>query len=440
MNFPNELLLQIFSNFDRKEDQVTIQALRRTNIRLRNLTKPLVYYTIADQIFCPSRDEEELKKISPLRRQTRILAQQPELSSSVKSIDLSRWNHIGSVHRLTGHGGPALDCYSTALQQVDIPAVLRHKLLMGIQNETPQGNLAFLIALCSEIEFLKIKSGFCGFGQQVEEVFRHATTLHYQCTQETSLHRHMPRPVILGSLKEISVGGDKYTSISEVLLLLSLPCVEILRASDVSDDARYPDLAIPPEDEIYRNNNPVKLIFETCLLSAPGIGRVLRACSRPRSLTVSWRPGGMNDGLSNRDIGETVRQFGTKLHYLHLDTTAVYEHRFNQKPPPFGSFAELTNTRVFAVPPYAFTGDCKDVASTLPPSVEKLYVLGVDDNQMRDGHGPWDRLIGLEGLPELKEVKHVNWFHFSLEEWFGTAHHRTVDYDAFKELGLVTRY
>lgn len=297
-----------------------------------------------------------------------------------------------------------------------------------------------MIALCIDLDFLHVKSAFRDFGQVTAEVFRHAAELHYQCTQEKSLHRDVQRPVILGSLKEISFGSSKFTSISELLVMLSLPKLEVLRVSYVSDDPRWPGLVIPPEDETYRNNNPVKLIFETCLLSGLGIGRVLRACSRPHSLTVKWRAGNLNKGLSNRDIGEAVRQFGTKLIHLHLDTTAVYEHRDEKKPPPFGNFADLTNVRVFAVPQYTFTSDCAEVASILPPSVEKLYVLGVDDNQMRDGHEPWDRLIGNEGLPELKEVKHVNWFHFSLEEWFGTAHHRVVNYDAFKELGLRTRY
>jgi hypothetical protein len=437
LDFPNELILQIFSNFDRKDDQKTIQALRHTNNRLRNLTKTMVYLTVADQISYPPRDEEGAKNIGPLQRRTRELVRHPELSYFVKSIQLSAWDRTGKDQLLTRYS-PRLELYSKALQRVDMPDMLRQNLLTGLQDETPQGNLALLLTFYGDLEVLNIKSGFPGFGQLVGEVFRQAAALHYHWMRENKLRGGIPRPVILRSLKEISFGSLNATSISDVLLLLSLPSLQTLRVSDLYDNHHHQNHDMPPEDEICRNNNPLKLIFDTCVLSGAGIGRVLRACSRPQSLTVRWRPGAWNDSLSNPDIGEAVRQFGNKLEHLHLDTTPVYEHRYRQKPPAFGSFTELTNVRTLAVPQYAFTGKYVDAVSALPSSLNRLYVLGIDDSQMQDGLGPFQRLIGNDGLPKLEEVKHLNWFQFSLEEWFGTASHRSIDYDGVKELELKT--
>jgi hypothetical protein len=438
LDLANELLLQIISKLDRKEDQETIQVLRKTNVRLRNLTKPFVYLTVEDRIPYPPSDKTELEKIGPLQLTARRLAQYPALSYSVRNIQLSAWDQTGTTRRLLGHG-PTLDQYSKALQRADVSALIRELFLADFEFQTSQGNLAFLLVLCTDLEILNISSGFPGFGPLVAEVFRDAAALHYQYKLGSNLHEDIQKPNILGSLKEITFGSLKQTSISEFLLMLALPSVQTLKVSDLSNNEGYRNHDIPPEDETYRNNNHVKLIFDMCCLNGAGIGRILRACSRPYSLTIEWRPGAWNNGLSNRDIGDAVRRFGTKLEHLHLDTIAMYDHRFGERPPAFGSFSELTNLRSIAIPLYAFTSECADAASALPPTLEKLYVLGVDDHLMEDGIGPFHGLTTDPRLPELKEVKHVKWGHYSLEEWFGTAHHRFVDYSDAKELELVAR-
>jgi hypothetical protein len=62
----------------------------------------------------------------------------------------------------------------------------------------------------------------------------------------------MPPVFKILAIKEISFGSMKFTSISKLLVMLSLPKLEVLRVSDVSDNLRWPELVITLEDETQR--------------------------------------------------------------------------------------------------------------------------------------------------------------------------------------------
>ena len=76
-----------------------------------------------------------------------------------------------------------------------------------------------------------------------------------------------------------------------------------------------------------------------------------------------------------------------------------------------------------------------EAAQLLPVGLKELYVLGVEDDEMDSVQA----MVGVDVIPGLEKSVSVPWFHFTLEEYCGTVHHRTVDYDRLGGFELKTR-
>lgn len=64
----------------------------------------------------------------------------------------------------------------------------------------------------------------------------------------------------------------------------------------------------------------------------------------------------------------------------------------------------------------------------LPRELKELYVIGVEEKEMADMYAIVGRDAIGDHMADLEKSVCVPWFHFTLEEYCGTVHHRNVDY------------
>ena len=440
-SLPDELLSLVFRHLDTNEDRQTIFALRAVNKQCNHLARPLVHCTLIDDI----NQHRQLNEpaIGPLQRTAWDIVQHPELAPFIKSIQFRDWDHIGR-NRVSplpeGIQPPSSEHYAACLNAANLPIEVHEAILKQLSEETPNGHLSLLLAICSDLEFLKAPSGYGQFGSLIVRVLLGTT----RNASEIILPPHpntLPK-TSLRSLRDLHLGGNQYQSgVRHILPLLCLPSLHCIHVHGLEDSHIWTDHTLPDQPSTFITHNPVFLTFDSCMLSGPGLSRILSACEKPKALTVRWRPGLSNDHLTNEAIGQAIREFGQQLEFLHLDTTDVYKRRYrhddNATPQPFGSFVSLSNLKTLAVPRFAFAREnCSAVyiVSVLPPSLEELYVLGVGNEGVESERVESEAFARVcpeakEMLPCLKKVVMVPWHHHSFEEYFGTVNHRSVDYN-----------
>jgi hypothetical protein len=297
--------------------------------------------------------------------------------------------------------------------------------------------------MCNNLEMLHTKLGYCILGKLPLRVFEKATSEHLQARIHPSATIQPPQ--LLRSLREIHMSKDYYNSensVEDVRTILCLPALQKLWIGGVADTRRFSVRTPPPHDGIIRNSNPISLIFDSCMLSGPGLDTLLSTCRNAKELTLCWRPGLWNEHFHNQEACDVLRERGRNLEMVHYDSVAQYEFRFRDKGVgTFGSFANLNAKRLMV--PKAFFDHVLDIPSEqrateaarlLPNGLKELYVLGVEDDEMADTQ----TMVGVDVIPGLKKSVCVPWLHYTLEEYCGTVHHRSVDYDRLGGFELKT--
>jgi hypothetical protein len=430
---PDELWVAVLSNFDRKQDQKTINALRLTNKKFNDLVEPLIYCIVTDDVDQLLRSPDA--KIGQLQQWAWRIAEQPKYARFLKEINLKDWDHIGKDNPVpTTKGKPPFvgDRYEYLIKKTGLPVSLKAALLTDLKKEISVAHLAFLLAMCTELEVLNIPQAYEVFGKLVIEVIKYATSCQRDDQPQTKRSPRRSRSVLptpMSCVREMTIGGFNYqTSVEDTLSLLPLPGLSYLSVYGLCDTRNHWEHDIPQTENTILNKNNLSLIFDSCMLGGEGLAKILFACSWPRSLVVRWRPGLWNEHLHNPDIGKALREAGTKLQDLHLDTTDVYNHRYDPigHTPSFGSFTALAKLHTLAVPCYAFAKDHITAEDHLPPSLKKLFVLGVENEEDAAKY----KEVGVEN------VIVVGWKHYSIEEWFGNVPHKCVDYSSVEELKL----
>lgn len=444
---PDEVWSLVFDNLDRKEDRRTVDSLRRTNKRFHKLVDPLVYWVVEDSFPQNNRGGSKAAgETGQLQQCAWRVAENPELCRYVKKISLRQelwqkgWQeghrHQAHPSSLSTAGNKCMaDRYAAALEQSDLPPDLKEAVLEKLRNETLVGHLSFLLAVCPDIEVLEINNRGFGLDQTAHKVMLHATSAHRSSQTDAS----KPAPSMFRSIREISlVRQFDETPLRDALGFLSLPKLEILNLDALSANEHYAN-RIPILDEpACLNRNPVKFVLDSCLLNGQALDRLLASCASPHSLTVRWRPGLWNSDVSNDDIGKALRNSGSTLKFLHVDTTDLYNSRYTVQIPTFGSFAPLTSLRTLAIPNDAFSRgrDCNRAAADLPQSLKNLYLLGIHKSEITaDPFDAWKDGL-LSQLPTLGEVITVPWHTYPIDEWFRSVSDKSVDYNVVEGLML----
>jgi hypothetical protein len=208
---PDDILVLILENFDRKQDQKVIAALRVTNKRFQNITLPLIYHTAVDRINRTPKVPED--KVGQLQLWAWRISQQPDNAQFLKEIDLKNWDHIGKDHGIPIPRVEACsiaDPYRVALSQTNLPKILRVDMVRELRKETSVAHLAFILAMCPGLEVLRIPQSFGVFGHLVIEVIQHSTGASYphQYTTLPSLPAGSPllKILMMGSIREMTFG------------------------------------------------------------------------------------------------------------------------------------------------------------------------------------------------------------------------------------------
>ena len=444
---PNEILMLIPSHLDEKEDKQTILTLRAVSKHYNRLATPLVWCTVVDSIGHRHTNPPE---VGPLQRVAWDIVQHPELARWVKAIDFEGWDNQGR-DRVTplpqGIQPPSLAAYSAALAPADLTSNVHQAILRQVCEETPIGHLSLLLALCTKLKVLVLPSQCGAFSRLITRILLRDSRDRLTITLPPD-----PSSVAKNSLQflqEIN-NGDPFhcdSAVRRVLPLLCLPSLRDLHIYSLCDARLGTNYGLLDTPRSYLNHNSISFVFDSCMLSDRGLGRILGACENPFSLTIRWRSGFRNYQLSSELIGQALREFGHRLEYLHLDTTDVYTNRTEshlRSPPPFGSFASMTNLKTLAVPRYAFpTENCSvaDIVSILPPTLQKLYILGVGNEKSEEERAASDAFVDTccharHHMPSLREISTVQWYHFTTDERGGPVQHATIDYKAKAAEGL----
>jgi hypothetical protein len=439
-HLPEELWMSIFEHFDRKRDHQTINSLRQTNRFFRRLAEPFIYLAVTDY-FPKSNPYAATAPVKPLSLQQCVwrIIEKTDVAQHVREIDLQDWH-------MPIHGRPrppttppptappptaskpTPDQYLAMLEQTGLPMALREAILEQLSQDTLDGYRLFLLAVCTEIEVLKISGYIPIFQEPMRGVVLHATNAHRESRKGLS-----KPPSMLKSVKEITLGGQRCV-LSYAINLLSLPSLETLRVARISKVAFGVDvdqIPVPAEGEILKRS-PIKLVFNNCIVNAAGLAQIIAACASLHSLTVRWRRPMNPDVYSTQSqIAAALREAGSKLEYLHIDTAPFRNNYPPHQPQSFGSFASLTSLRTLAIPRSAFSQPYNAVtdALILPSSLEKLYVLGWDvgmtasAQEIANAGQEWTSALQSQ-LLNLKKVILLPWNRGS----------RTVNYTLAREL------
>jgi hypothetical protein len=292
--------------------------------------------------------------------------------------------------------------------------------------------VAYLLFFCNNLEVLHTRIGYCILGKLAIRVFEKAASEHLQAKLNPGTT--IQQPQLLRSLREFHMTEHIYENgVEEVRTILCLPALHKLRMTGIADTGERSVHSLQPHDGIVRNSNPISLVFDSCMLSGAGIDTLLSTCPNAKELTLCWRPGLWNEHFRNQEACDVLRERGRNLEMVHYDSVSLYEHRYRDSPVgTFGSFAALNAKRLMV--PKAFFDHVLDfptaqraaeAARLIPKGLKELYVLGVEDDEMAGVQA----MVGVDVIPGLEKSVCVPFLHFSLEEYFGTVHHRTVDYD-----------
>ena len=454
LRFPDELLSSIFNYLDRRRDKSTVAALRQSSKHFHRLADILLFCTITDNIRQTEAPDGDLQ------HRTWDIVRNLDLGRFIKAVHMRTWDFLGQdnlgTYKAKTNDSPTREQLALAVQQTNLPPDLKELIQEKLLEASSAANLSLLLALCPNIEVLEIQTGFEAVNGLLKRTFLHATNSSKLIAPQ-DLRCTEPLNLMLHSLRNLSMGASNYeTSICDALPFLSLANLQQFSIYGFADNSNCHDHAPPllPVQNDERVSKCLDLHFDGCTLSGQGLSYFLAACRRLQSLTARWRPGLWNEHLTNESIGEALRQNGSTLKSLLLDTTDVANHRYRVIPSPFGSFHPLTSIVRLAIPRFALKDPlCRtstpgapesydNAAAILPSSLEELYVLGVDEDEMHDhGTGDLDSLVGDPQLPNLKTVVKVPWHHYGFEEWFGWVNKKCVDYnsltkDGNPELGL----
>ena len=441
ITFHGNRLAQTFSHLDPVHSQSASFAHQAALGLPQPLSHTMVQSKIIDHIDCLAPPKSD---IGQLQQAAWDIARDPSVARLVKEISFDSWRppyvteHFDELRK--HEQAPSKDDYSGAMDQRVVTDDLKQDVLTELECDNPMGHLAFLLIMCTEIESLNVPASPTHWGELITRILigvGDAGPPHHSVDGGKLFHlRALQRLFITPSWAEIPL--------KVVLPLLRLPALRELRVNGMIDTAwSWPELlpTLPTEP---LNHNPMSFVLDSCTLSGAGLSLLLSSCAGPVGLTVRWSGSIINENLTAQAIGDAVRESGRTLEYLHIDTTKLDKLLFRMSEGGgFGNFKGLKRLKLLALPRAALTAEgwgVDAVKRMLPDGLEKLYVLGVDQEQ----RGRMEEMAHQlkEELPGLWEVVLVGWHAFEYGEWYGTARDRSVDYDELAEEDrlALTRY
>ncbi|KAI9667666.1 MAG: hypothetical protein M1821_000483 [Bathelium mastoideum] len=354
--FPDDLWVQVLEHFDRKLDQPTIHALRLTSRRVYRLADLFVYRTMVDDFSQKPLTAEGAKSPGPLRRLAWDVARKPQLARLVKEIRLP-CNSIGQEMLgpcpVDDNGVKMLDRYDEILRKVELPTAFRNELLEALKIEAALSHLCFLMVVCTSLEILEVRQNPNGTAALIWKTVSCAVDLmrHRQASILQDVPEQAEPP--LGSLKKVSIGSPNcgFMSLASLIPFLNLPKIQTVEVQDLGD-AAMGQHTIPPPIATKNSSSiqqPISFLLQDCKITGAGLAWLLSCCKSACSLTGRWHKNINNKHLSNKELGDAIRQEGSSLEFIHLDTTDLDEHCYERTPTSLGDFSSLPMLKTLVV-------------------------------------------------------------------------------------------
>ncbi|KAI0152351.1 hypothetical protein F4776DRAFT_25454 [Hypoxylon sp. NC0597] len=395
-SLPEELLLRVVEQLDRKYDADTILSLRGVNRKWRRIATPYIYITASgfgETFIEQPRIESSTDFLSNLCWK---LSHQPQLSGFIKEMVSEPWRDVRRGLQFCPQFLRSVYCNLLSEAARDVPRDLRRQIASEMPSNVADALFAFILIMCRQIETLVIEALDTGCGPRTREVIYFALKQQHMPLQGRARH-------VLGSIKSFRLGD--YVNgfcLTDALCLLSLPTLEHLSLGNLGDNCideqPEPPCVIPKPCA----RNLTSLALDSCHLSGKGLTKLLAACPNLQTLNIRMRTRNVKPSRPPC-FGGALEDHGKGLQFLYLDTTAFDDDRTPEQSAHFlealdsldGSLKWLVITRA------DFT-TAEDLAAALPKSVYVLIILGfrgVDGNA-----SPFQSLLYDPRLPNLRRI------------------------------------
>ncbi|OTA92995.1 hypothetical protein M434DRAFT_31344 [Hypoxylon sp. CO27-5] len=394
-SLPEELLVKIVEQLDRKYDAHTILSLRRVNRKWRRIATPYIYIITSgfrETFIEQPRLDSSTDFLSNLCWK---LSHQPQLSGFVKEMVSEPWR---DAHRGLQFCPKFLrSVYYCLLSQAgrDVPRGLRRQIASEMPSNTADALFAFLLIMCRQVETLVIEALDTGCGPRTREV------IYLALEQQHMPFQGVPRQ-ILGSIKSFRLGD--YVNgfcLTDALCILSLPTLEHLSLGNLGDscidEQPEPPCIVPKPCA----RNLISLALDSCHLSGSGLTKLLAACPNLQTLNIRMRTRNVKPSRPPC-FGAALEGHGKNLQFLYLDTTAFDDARTPEQSAHFLDALSSFDSLKWLVITRADFSTAEALAAALPKSVCVVIILGfsgVDGNA-----SPFQSLLYDPRLPKLGRI------------------------------------
>ncbi|KAK3622785.1 hypothetical protein LTR56_021986 [Elasticomyces elasticus] len=376
---PEELLDHIFSNlrisakgYSRNEDGVNLATM--SNVSLVNRTcyrivRPHLYHTL---IWEDSRYSGRATNF------LRTCLQHQGTGNLVQALHVESWSLVVNNEGHSEHLDQVLEeirCgLLAAVDTFGLPTDIQQRLLSQLAYGVEDAQLALLLLLAPNVQYLEICASSGAFQSLVMSVLRPERVCQ---NPSTSAHAFV-RP--LQQLLEVKITHSEYEgglNIDEFLPLVQLPMLEVLRGNMIACNSQS-------THHLHQHSSSLKKIyFDWSLLDDVGLERLLTACPELEALSVHWAPATTGaPAFKNRSLGRALRYYGSKLINLRLNPRDAERDRLDQDPP-LGSLREIESLRLLEVTYHALCGHNLEtrpsyLKQVLPFSLRMLRIAAAD--------------------------------------------------------------
>ncbi|KAI1409430.1 hypothetical protein F5Y13DRAFT_93553 [Hypoxylon sp. FL1857] len=395
-SLPEELLVNIVEQLDRKYHAKTIFNLRRVNRKWRRIATPYIYIPASgfrDPFIVQPRSQTSAEFLSNLCWK---LSHKTNNLGFAKETVSAPWRDTRLGLRFSPEFVRNV-CYSLLSSAAyDIRRDWRRNIASEMVSNRSDAQFAFVMIMCREVKTLVIDTLDTGCGPMTREVINLAF-------QQQSFPFGEEKRYILGSIESLRLGDNvNGLHITDALSLLSLPTLEHLSLGNLGDTCinEQPELARPIG--FTHAGNITTLFLDSCRLSGHGLSTLLSICPFLQALNVKMQIHGVGPSRPPC-FGEALETHGKTLQFLLLDTTVFSQRREPEQAARFlQALGSLDGNLRWLIISRADFATVEDLSAALPRSVWTLIILGfrgVDGNTSQ-----FQSLLHNPRIPNLRRI------------------------------------
>nr|POE65099.1 hypothetical protein CFP56_34767 [Quercus suber] len=394
LRLPDELLHSIFRDLVPASDmnaacmvsksRGALAALCRTNKQCLSIARPLLYHTIVLEPLWHPRGKHVLSLAAKF-------AQCPQLAGNVHMLRIEGWEDDQDSDGTHSTGLPSTPSEASTFKYFETATEMMHpvlghhaaRLLEAIQQQRQDAVVAFLLALCQDLETLEIVVPF-----DFEESYVHSLLHHFaDVGSSESIGKSAQSARGLPRLRELRVrhwDTEGAVGIYRIAEIMGKSSLDVFRG----DMINITNLDLGPGFYV-RPWSLRCIVLTNSLVDSSGVTELLQCCPELESLSIEWGSAtvGADYDIFLNEFGEAFRKYGQNLQSIDLDVRRSFrmDHEDNTNTHPIASLTALTRLTRLAVPQLALMklrDDASDeegfelpvLADILPPSLRTLSI------------------------------------------------------------------